>query len=885
MSDGPRIRRVFRLPGRRGRLRQEVDEELAFHVDMRIEDLIAEGLSTEEAEAEARKQFGDVQEVRRACRRIGIRREGEMKLMDSLDRLRQDVRFSLRQFVKAPLVSALAIGTLAIGIGAGTVVFTVVDAVVLDAVPLENADELYALQELTPALDAFSTSEPNFLDWRERQRSFTDITAYTWGPRTYSTVTGSERLQGLRVTHSFIPVLGLEVLLGRNIRPDEDQPGGPVRVVLLSEGFWETRLGADPGVIGTALTLDGEPYDVVGVVRSDRAFADAEIFTPLAPDPNTSRGNHMLSAMGRLSPGVTPEQAREDVRAIAAQLADEYPVNSGWGGTIEPLRNYMVGTGTIQVGTFLLGAVGLLLLMACGSVSNLLIARATGRRREMGLRAALGAGRQRILRQLVTESAVLGLAGAGLGVFLAWIGLPIVKTLGPGDLQRLAEASVDGRVLSFAAAASVLSVVIFGLAPALFVTRGGLFNALRESSPSSSSGRRLRDALVSAQFGLAIVVVLGAGLMVRSFAQIQNVDLGFEPQGALQFGVSVPDGQFSEAERVIFLSRLSDEIEALPGVQAVGVTMSPPFADFRATNHVASVDNMPDRQEDFLPVSWRAVDGGYFPATGVDLVAGRTFGSGDGWPGLDPPEDWQPSVVIDATLAQDLWGRLDVVGEEVVWGDPEGGAMRVVGVVEIARDERVEGTPRPRIYLPYDMFPWPEPTIVVRAGVDVAGLMPAIRGIVNELDGRVPIAGATPLTDSLRDAVAWPRFTMQVLAAFGLVAILLAAMGIYGVTAFNVQRRTRELGIRVALGAEPGRVLGIVMRGGIRLAAVGLGGGLLVALLMTRYIEDLLFEVPVHDAGTWILMPLGLGAVALLATWLPALRATRVDPKEALASE
>jgi putative ABC transport system permease protein len=887
MSSKPPFRRAFRLPGQKGRVRRDVDDELAFHVAMREQDLVEEeGMDPDEARDEAIRQFGDVEDVRRECRRIGFRREGEMRLADSWDRLRQDVRFASRQFVKTPLVTLLAVLTLGIGIASATVVYTVIDAVVLDAVPLEDADRLVAIHETTPAGALFSTSEPNFLDWRARQTVFDDIGAYSLGDRTLTGVGEAERLSGLRVSHSTLPLLGLDPVQGRHFRLEEDEPGGETRVALLSAGFWERRFASDPDVIGRMLTMDGEPFEIAGVVPSDRAFPGVDVFTPLVPDPDSDRGNHMLQVVGRLSDSATLETARDEVARIAASLAQEYPVNSGWGADVTSLYDLRVPESTRATGIFLLGAVALLLLMACGSVSNMLMARATTRRREMGLRAALGAGRRRIVRQLLTESAVVGVAGALAGIAIAWWALPVVRGLGPADLVQLSHASLDLGILALALALSGASVVVFGLLPALIVTRDRLFEALREGQRGSTGpGARFRSGLVMAQFALAIIVVMGAALTVRSFGALQTVDLGIETEGALRFDLSLPDGSFSGPERVIFVDRLRESIEAMPGVTAAGVTMSGPYSDFQASNHVAAADHMPDRQEEFLPVSWRAVGRGFFAAAGIEPVAGRVFEPGDGWPGSEPPEDWEPSVVIDAMLARALWGRVDVVGEVVVWGDPDGTFMRVIGVVEPVRDEYVDGPPRPRIYLHYDMFPWPEPSMVVRSSVDPATLAPGIRAAAAQLDPDVPVTNLTELPDVFRDAVAWPRFTMQVLTAFGLIALLLAAMGIYGITAFNVARRTREIGIRLALGAQPQQVLVSAVGWGMRLAVVGIVVGVVAALALAGWADALLYQVDPRDPATYASVPLVLAAVAALAVWIPARRATRVDPREALGEE
>jgi predicted permease len=868
---------------------RDVDEELQFHLEMRLEDLRSEGLSEAEARREAGRQFGDLTRVRDECRRIGMRREGEMRFVDMMGALRQDVGFAFRQLIKTPGASALAVLTLALGIGATTVVFSVVNAIVLEAVPFEDADEIVVIRELTPQGDYFSTSDPNYLDWVERQRSFTDIGAYTLGDMTLTGAGEAERVTGFRASHGLLPLLRIAPIQGRHFAPDEDRFETGDRVVLLAEGFWERRFARDETLIGESLELDGEPHVVVGVVPTDRGFPEAEIFTPLRPDPSSDRSNHMLQAVGRLAPSITVAEARLDMQRIGGELAAEYPEdNAGWSAAVSPFSEWRVGDRLERIGAFLMLAVGLLLLMACGSVSTMLIARATGRQKEMGLRAALGAGRQRIVGQLITESAVLGALGGGLGVLLAWMGTPAVRALGPADMARLGEASIDGRVLGVALATSVLSVVIFGLAPALFATRGRLFDALREGAPSVPGGhRRLRDALVVVQFALAIVVVLGAGLMTRSFARVQAVDLGFRPEGALQFSVGVPDGAFSMNERVTFLEQLSSQISGLPGVEAVGITMSGPFSPFQASNFVAPADDVPDRQDDFVPVSWRAVDGGFFSAAGVQLIAGRIFTAED-----VPPEDeeamakgYEMSVILDERLARDIWGTPDAVGKAVVWNDPAGPTMRVVGVVSSIRDEWVQDEPRPRIYLPYAVFPWPSPVVLVRSAKDPTALVPAIRALVRSLDADVPVMEVATLPEVTRQAVAWPRFTMQVVSAFGLVAVILAAMGIYGVASFGVLRRRREIGIRVALGADPGRVVGLVLRSALRLAVVGIVLGVVLAFGASGFLRTLLYGIEPDDPTTFIVLPVALGLIAVLASWLPARRATRVDAREALAQE
>ncbi|MEJ2204418.1 MAG: ABC transporter permease [Gemmatimonadota bacterium] len=889
MKDRPTPRRVFRIPLRRSRVARDVDEELRFHLEKRREDLLREGWSEEDALREARRQFGNLDRVREECRRIGMRREGEMRIADLWDGFRQDLSFALRQLVKAPGTSALSLLTLALGIGAATVVFSVVNAVVLEAVPFEGADELVTVREVTPQGNGFSVSDPNYLDWTERQHSFGAMGAFTMGDMTLTGAGQAERLSGLRVTHTVLPTLEIDPIAGRHMTPEEDVPDAGDRVVLLARGYWESRFGADESLVDGTLTLDGIPHLVIGVVPTDRGFPGVDIFTPLRPDPASDRGNHMLQTVARLAPGTTLSDAQREMAGIGAALAEEYPdANAGWGAGVYSLQDWRVGDRLTRIATFLVLAVALLLLMACGSVANVLIARATGRQREIGLRAALGAGRRRIVAQLLTESAVLGILGGALGVVLARVGTPVVRALGPRDLARLGQATMDGRVLAVAVAVSVTAVLVSGLAPALFATRGRLFDALREGAPSTSGPhRRVRDALVVAQFALAVVVILGAGLMTRSFQRIQAVDLGFPTDGAFQFSLGLPDGEYSTAERVAFLERLTNEIQGLPGAEAAGVTMSGIFSEFQASNMVAPAEEVPDRQEEFIPVSWRAVDDGFFSALGIQLLSGRNFDARD-----QPPESqeamadgFEIPVILDDHLAEDLWGAADAVGRSVVWNDPSGPRMRVVGVVRSIRDESVRDRPRPRVYLPYTVFPWPTPSVVVRTAVDPAGLVPAVRSALQALDSDVPMMEVATLPEVTRERVAWPRFTMQVVSAFGLLAVILAAMGVYGVASFGVLRRRREIGIRIALGAESGGVVGLVLRQAVRLALAGIVVGVVVALAAGRFIGSLLYEVAPADPATFTVLPLGLAVVALLASWGPARRATKVDPRSALTTE
>lgn len=571
---------------------------------------------------------------------------------------------------------------------------------------------------------------------------------------------------------------------------------------------------------------------------------------------------------------------------IAAQLSLEYPEsNDRWGAAVESVRDWLIGPQLTRLGGFLLGAVGLFLLMACASVSNLLLARATVRLQEMGIRAALGAGRARLAAQVIVEGAVLAVLGGGLSVVATIVGLRVVQALGPADIVRLGEAGVNGPVLFVATVAAALAVVVAGAAPALLMIRGSVFSGLRVGTVHASGpGRRFRDGLVVAQFALAVTVVLSASLLTQSFIRLQNVDLGFEPNGMVRFAVRLPEGQFNQGSREDYLRRLGEELEAIPGIVAVGATHAPPFSRFRPSNFVARSDQEPDRQQDFVPVSWRAISGDYFAAVGIPLLAGRVFGPEDR---LRPGEQVQnPPVIIDRALAELLWpDGEEPLGRLVTWFLPGGRQCEVIGVVATARDENVDGELRPRIYRPFTYTSWDQPTVVVRTAGNPSDLIPVLRGVVLALDASVPAISPAPLKQDVRETVAWPRFTMQVLTLFGFIALALAAMGIYGVTAFSVSQRRREIGVRVALGAEPAGVHWMIVRGAMGLAMPGIALGVGGSLALKGFLETLLFESSTVDLTIYLLVPSTLFLVAVVSAWLPARRAVRLDARSALVSE
>lgn len=866
----------------RWRVRDEIEHHLA---ELRSQ-LEAEGLSPDEARNEAARRFGDPDRIARETR-IGASRWERMRerVRAVLDAIRQDLSFALRQLLREPVMTGLTLATLAIGVSATTIVFAVVHAVVLKPIPFADPDRVVHIGQTSPQGQRYSTSEPNFIDFRARQRSFTDMAALGSTRPILSGTAEAEGVDGLRVSHSLFDLVGMEPVLGRGFAPDEDRFGGANEVVVLSEGAWRRRYGADPDIVGTALVLDGAAHRVVGVAPSDRVWPGVEVFTPLAPNPDGFRDDHMIETVARLAPGVTIIEAQRDLTEIAARLSAEFPQsNEGWGAYVRSAREWRVGASLERLGRLLLGAVALFLIMTCASVSNLLLARASARGREVSVRSALGAGRGRIMGQLMAEGSVLALVGGATALLLSLQGLSVVRALGPGDVARLHEASVSGPVLGVALLASLLTVLAAGSAPAILLDRRAMAGTLRSPRFDGESTRRIRDTLVVLQFTLAVAVVSGAALLTRSFVQLQDVDLGFEASGLVRFAVRLPGEQFDVAGRAAYLQRLQEGVAAVPGVSSVGVSTVPPFGRFRPSNFVARSDDEPDRREDFTPVSWRAVSGDFFVAAGIQLLAGRVFGPQDHAEREEPLRN--PPVVIDRALADALWPAGDnPIGRFVTWFAPGGQQCEVIGVVASARDERVDAEPRPRIYRPLGFTTWEEPTVLVRTDGDPGRVVPALRRAALAVDPSVPAIAPTPVSDDLHETVAWPRFSMQVLSLFGLVALALAAMGIYGVTAFSVERRRHEMGIRVALGAEPAGVQWMMVRRGLWLAMVGIGLGLPLAMSLARLLGALLYGVSPTDPTTFLLVPATLWIVALAATWIPARRALGLDPAQALVSE
>jgi putative ABC transport system permease protein len=862
---------------RRRQSDREMDSEIELFLKMAEERHRARGLDPEAARRAARLEFGGVERTRQQTRQERTFRP----LADFL----ADLRFGIRNLLAQPLFFGAVAASLALGIGLTTTVYSVVRAVVLDPFPYSQPERLVRIYEVTPQGRRYTTSDPTLLDWQASAGSFSAIGAYTFSTLTLTGSGEPEAVTGGAVTHNLLPLLGIDLLLGRHFLPAEDDPAAP-GVILLGAGLWKRRFASDPEILGRTLTLSGSPYTVIGVVDLKQVMLiDTELLeylVPLAPDPAGVRGNHYLTAIGRLDDEVTLAQAQEEMDLIAARIGEQNPgSNGGWGVRLITLREWLIGPELARNIYVLFGAVGFLLLLVCVNVSILLIARGTTRQREITVRAVLGAGRGRLIRQLLTENLLLAGIGAGLGYGLAVVAVPLIRHFGPHDVKRLAEMSTDPGILLFALALAVLTCLVFGLGPALRASLGRPAGILKENSLAVISSARGRDVLVVLELALTVVILIGAGLTGRSYLRLQRVDPGYDPQGVHTVRLQLPPTA-PNAVRIAGLRTLEEQLRVLPGVTAVGSAYVEPFTNTSTSNRVAAVDAEPQSPEDFIAINWRIVTPGFREVMQIPLLQGRFLDRRD-----DPPyaDGADTPIVVTASLASTLWPDGRPLERRIHFGRLGGPVLRVVGVVGDIRDRRIEEA-TPTLFVPYGAQPWDAMTILLRLSADPAGVIPAIREVIRAVGGSdLPIPPIEPLADNLQEAIATPRFLLRLFGIFAVLAVVLAALGVYAVMAFALGQRRREFGVRMALGAAPGEILAMVLRTGLIRAGAGIGLGLVAALGLSRVMTSVLYDTAPTDLPTWIGVVALLLATSTAAALLPALRATRIDPRTVLTVE
>ena len=797
-----------------------------------------------------------------------------------------DLRYAVRQLIKSPGFTIVAVLTLALGIGACTAIFSVVNGVLLRPLDYPEPERLMVLRETQlPDYPEFSVSPLNFLDWEKQATSFASMAAYGGAPLNFTGDAEPQRLIGVRVTGHYFDVYGIKAVIGRTLLPEEDTPGKD-RVVFISNPFWQRAFAGDASVLGRSLQLNGEPYTVVGVAPAGfGAASKVDAWVPMAfrPDEVASdtRGAHYISATGRLKPGVTPAQADAELKVIAAQLAKQYPdSNKGWSAFAKPLLEYTVRD-VHDVLYTLLGAVGCVLLIACANIANLLLSRASARSREISIRAALGAGRARLIRQLLTESVLLSLLGGGAGILLARWGLDALLALAPANLPRVSSIQLDGTVFAGSMALSVATGLIFGLAPAWLAARTDVNEALKQGTRGSTEGGaqgRLRSALVVLEVAASLVLLAGAGLLARSFVALAHVDPGFNPEHATVMRLTLPAKKYGKPEqRLAFADALIARLTTLPGVQAVGLAQSMPLINDYVLGF--NVEGRPRGSDAEMPnTNYYSVTPDYFRAMGVRLMSGRLFTAGD--------NATAPRVaIINETMAKQVFPHENPIGKRINITQGNDAWREIVGVVSDMRHYGVDHATTNQSYEPFAQVPFTGLNIVIRTEGDPGPLLGTLRPTVYAVDKDQPVGSVRPLEDILSDSISRQRFTMTLLTVFSLVALLIAAVGIYGVMAYNVTQRTSEIGIRMALGAQPADVLRLVFAQGSKLVGLGLVLGLVIAFAGARAVESILFNTSAHDPLTLAGITLLLAAVAALACLLPARRAARVDPIVALRAE
>ncbi len=805
----------------------------------------------------------------------------------------QDVRYGVRAMRANPGFTLVAVVALALGVGANTAIFSVVNAVLLRPLQYPNAERVVAIQELSPEGRRVQSTAANFLDWREQATVFEQMAAILTRTSNLAVGDEAERIDFAMTSAAFFDVFGARPRAGRFFLPEEEK-AGHAPVVVLSHALWQRRFGADASVVGRSVTLDGVAYEVVGVAPEGFSYPDrTEVWVPPfarvptlseQQDVERSRGFGFLYVVALLKPGATLGHARAEMETITGRLREQYPESNGKRfNRVVTLHEHLVGESSRAL-LLLLGAVALVLLIACANVANLLLARAAGRQKEMAVRSALGATRLRLARQLLVESVLLALAGGAAGLLLGWWGVDLLKGLLPAGFPRVADIGVDPRVLGFTLLVSCATGLAFGLAPALQFTRPDVQGALKESARGSTGGARagrLRNLLIVSEVALSLVLLVGAGLLFRSFLSLRAVELGFRPQSVLTFRLSPSGERFREdAQYTTFYRDVAERVAVLPGVESVGFINTLPLVK-GPTSGIQFEGRSPLRRDQRPSVNYRSVSPDYFRAAGIAVVKGRVPDARD--------TDAAPLVLaVNQALARRDFPNEDPVGKRISYGiGPDGQPLwkEIVGVVADVRSEEPGREAAPEIYVPYLQDPFAGVSYVVRSTIEPESLVPGVREAVRALDRAQPVAEVRTLEQLVGESVAQPRFNSLVLALFACMALVLAAAGIYGVMSYAVTQRTHEIGIRIALGAQHGDVLRMVVGRGMLLALAGVGLGLLCAFALTRVMASLLYGVTATDPLTFAGVALLLTLVALLASYLPARRATKVDPMVALRYE
>ena len=863
-----------------------MEDEIDAHLALLAADFVAQGLSPADARARAEREFGAVSTIRDECIAIERRRRRRVNLSEAAMSILQDIRYTARSLRANAAFATAAILCTALGVGATATIFSAVYATLIRPLPFQKPDELVAVYAQIPAknVTGVNISYPDYTSWRDESKSFTALGIWTWSSPSFTGagVGGAERVDGAEVSPNLFPLMGVHPILGRTFAESEGVLGSH-HVVILGYGLWQRRFSGDRNIVGRTVTIDLEPYTVVGVMPRGFAFPDnGQAWTPFVPRRDEVHGNRgYAGAIGRLKPGATPQLAQRDLDVIMERLAREFPENEGWRAEVVPMRDDLVGNLKRPLQVFA-AAVVLVLLIACANVANLTLTRGAARQRELAVRTALGAGRGRIVRQLVTESVILSALGGVLGAVITVYGVRLLRLGFPNDVPYYIPIGVNVPTLVFAAIVSVISGLAFGIIPAFRATDGSLALALREGGRGGSDGPsrgRLRNAIVVGELALSVTLMIGAGLLVKSYRALVSTTLGFEEKGILSFRITLPSAKYkNQQSRLAFYETLEQRLQAMPSVASVGLAQGIPFSGWNVQASVVA-KGWPKAKpgEDFVS-HYQYVSPTFFRTIGVPLQRGRGLAESD--------RDTVNVVgVINATFARRAFPNEDPIGKQVqVGGGGESSPwITIVGVIPDYRHYRLPEPMGPGLYLPITAYPPYTETVAIRVkSGDPAALMPSVRSLLRELDADMPPYRIMTFEQAVGRSLWRQRFQGLVIAVFAVLALLLAAVGIYGVISYSVAQRTREFGVRVALGAQMRDIVGMVVRHGAFLAAWGVVLGVLGGALLTRFLEGLLYATQPRDPAVFSFVALGLGLVALVAASVPAWRATTVDPLVAM---
>ena len=876
----PRLTSLWRNLFHKDRVEQESTEEIQAYLDMLTEAKIRQGLTPREARRNALIELGGVEQVQERVR--------EIRMGQFIETAWRDVRLGVRSLVHSPIFTVVTVLSLALGIGANTAIFSVVNGLLLRPLPYPEAEQIVDVwhtppQQAFPGLDRFSVSPANYIDWKAQSSTFEQMAVYTYTGLSLSTSNDPLPLVGAAVSSDFFSVLRTNPMQGRSFTLDEEQPGRD-QVVVISHGLWQRAFGANPNIMGQTLTLNSRGFTVVGIMPAGFEFPrEADLWVPLAWDDKERqiRSIHDYLVVARLKQNVSLDQAQAEMSTISSRLEQQYPEeNSGWGARVIPLREDLVGNIRLAL-LVLFSAVGFVLLIACANVANLMLARGANRRKEMAVRVALGAGRARLVRQLLTESVLLAVTGGLLGLLLAVWGSKMLVKL--GSLPNAGEICIDTWALGFTLLVSFAAGIIIGIVPALQFTRTNISETLKQGAGRTGGSpikQHTRKALVISEVALSLVLLIGAGLMIRSFWKLQNVNPGFDTSNALTMSVVLTPSRYSEPHQMLaFFDRALEQIRAVPGVVSVGTTTTIPLAGGGSTQPF-TVEGRPAGTIAEQPMAQtRYISPDYFRAIGIPLRQGRFFSDYD-------RDKSVPVVIISEAMARRFWPGENPIGKRLTPSfHSEQGAREIVGIVGDVKSSGLEVDSAAMMYLPFRQSPRPFLSFVVRTASNPESLIQPVSRAIYSIDKDQALTDVQTMDQVLLASLSGRRFNMTLLLTFAGVALLLAAVGVYGVMNYTVTLRRRELGIRMALGAKATDVLRLVLRQGQTLTLIGVGAGLISAYALTRLMATLLYGVTATDYLTFITVPAVLIAVGLLASYVPARRATKVNPTIALRTE